>query len=449
MPTAEPVVQPGIEADLQWRPTSAPAASSRYDDIWFVDPETGWAVNSNGDILATENGGGTWQKQFHSDDYLRCVGFANRSAGWVGTLGRRRRPGRLYRTRDGGKTWDEVRNLPQVRPPLICGLCVVNDSVIYASGTNEPTSTPPAMIKSTDGGETWTGWDMTEHATILIDTFFSSPTEGWVVGGKADKPNPTRDDIKPVVLHTRDGGETWTNRIPDVEGFPFGEWGWKIQFLNEKVGFVALENFTQAAILKTTDGGCTWVRLPVNDPQRNANLEGIGFVDEEHGWVGGWGDANFAGGFSSATSDGGGNWRDANEIGRFINRFRFFGNPVTVGYSSGRTVYKYSSAPVPLAAAAMAPPTELLDTNELVEVSGPIEIAYTVPEGASRLAIDIWNRFGVYARLLLEEKNPRPGRHSATWDLKSDSGESLPPGFYLYRITVDEEAESRVILFKP
>ena len=342
-------------------------------------------MNSNGDILATKDGGGSWQKQFHSDDYLRCVGFANLSRGWVGTLGRRR-PGRLYQTRDGGKIWDEVKNLPAVRPPLICGLCVVNESVIYASGTNEPTSTPPAMIKSTDGGETWTGWDMTEHATILIDNFFSSPTEGWVVGGKSDKPNPTRDDLKPVVLHTQDGGKTWTNRIPDVQGFPFGEWGWKIQFLNEKVGFVSLENLKEAAILKTTDGGQTWVRLPVNDPQHNANLEGIGFVDEEHGWVGGWGTADFTGGFSSATSDGGRNWRDANEIGRFLNRFRFFGNPVTLGYSSGRTVYKYSSAPIPLAAFAIAQPTEILDTNELVEVSGPIEIAYTVPgaPGASR-----------------------------------------------------------------
>ena len=80
-----------------------------------------------------------------------------------------------------------------------------------------------------------------------------------------------------------------SNRIPDVQEFPFGEWGWKIQFLNEEVGFVSLENFTQGAILKTMDGGLTWKRLPINDPQHNANLEGIGFVDEQHGWVGGWG----------------------------------------------------------------------------------------------------------------------------------------------------------------
>jgi hypothetical protein len=32
-------------------------------------------------------------------------------------------------------------------------------------------------------------------------------------------------------------------------------------------------------------------------------------------------------GLSSATTDGGRNWQDANDIGRFINRFRFFGDP--------------------------------------------------------------------------------------------------------------------------
>ena len=123
--------------------------------------------------------------------------------------------------------------------------------------------------------------------------------------------------------------------------------GGEIQFLDSKTGFVSLENFRAAAILKTSDGGQTWMRLPVNDPQGNVNLEGIGFVDEQRGWVGGWGPGGFGGGgspqgFSSATTDAGVTWSNANEIGLFINRFRFFGSPVNVGYASGDTVYKYS-----------------------------------------------------------------------------------------------------------
>jgi photosystem II stability/assembly factor-like uncharacterized protein len=427
---------------LRWRPTNAPEASSRTDDIWFIDPQTGWAVNSNGQILKTEDGGASWQEQFHSAAYLRCVGFANISKGWVGTLDAAER---LYQTEDGGQTWAPVANLPALAPSAICGLSVVSESVVYASGTNYP-NRPARMMKSLDGGANWTAWEMSEHATLLVDTLFTSPERGWVVGGKADVPNPQRRHVKPVVLYTEDGGQTWTNRVANLQDeFPFGEWGWKIQFLDDSVGFVSLENFTAGAILKTTDGGKTWRRLPINDQQGNANLEGVGFADERRGWVGCWGTADFTGGFSSATEDGGASWRDANEIGRFINRFRFFGNPATLGYASGRTVYKYSSEPVPPPPLGVAQPIRLLDSNEPQEVEDSVEIVYAVPPGAGHVSVVVRERFGEVVRRLVEEHGPAGGRQSVTWDFTNDYGRALPPGFYIYRITIDGESESRIV----
>lgn len=432
-------------AALQWQPTNAPVASSRTDDIWFLDPSIGWAVNSNGQILKTTDGGKTWQEQFHSKFYLRCVGFANKSKGWVGTL---KNSELLYQTLDGGKTWTIVQNLPAIVPSAICGLSVVSENVIYASGTNYP-NRPPRMIKSIDGGKRWIGWEMSKYANLLVDTFFTSPERGWVVGGKADVPNPTRNQVKPVVLFTADGGKTWVNRIANLQNeLPFGEWGWKIQFLNELIGFVSLENMTAGAILKTTDGGLTWERKKVNDLQGNANLEGIGFVDENQGWVGGWGTKDFSGGFSSETADGGDNWQNANQIGRFINRFRFFGNPVTVGYASGQTVYKYSSAPpVPFLLKAKTE-TEILESNEPEKFTDSVEIVYTVPSVSKSVTIDIWDRFGEEIRKLLDEKVPSPGNYSIIWDFSDNAGEKLPPGFYIYRITIDDKAESRIILLE-
>jgi hypothetical protein len=44
-------------ATLTWRRTSAAAASSRTDDIWFTDPKVGWAVNSDGKIQKTTMAG--------------------------------------------------------------------------------------------------------------------------------------------------------------------------------------------------------------------------------------------------------------------------------------------------------------------------------------------------------------------------------------------------------
>jgi hypothetical protein len=249
------------------------------------------------------------------------------------------------------------------------------------------------------------------------------------------------------VLWTEDGGQTWVNRLAGIQDqLPVGEWGWKIQRLDDQVLFVSLENFSAAAILKSTDDGRTWQRLPVNDPQHNANLEGIGFVDANHGWVGGWGSADFSTGLSSETLDGGSTWRDANEIGRFLNRFRFFGSPVTLGYASGRTVFKYSADQVPRqVTAAAAGGLRLMESVEPVSVTGSVRLPITVPPGAKRLTVRIWDRFGGFVRLLVNERNPTPGRRTVTWDRTDDAALPLGSGHFIWRVTIDRNSESRIV----
>jgi photosystem II stability/assembly factor-like uncharacterized protein len=307
--------------DLQWHATCTPKFR-RHDDIWFANSEIGWAVNSNGQIINTTDGGASWTTQLQLDPqsgerfppWMRCLGFAKPQNGstpqrcWAGTIGAVTNRRRLFETTDGGAHWSDIdARLPDNAPSAICGLSVVNEQVVYASGTNYP-DRPPAVVKTTDGGQTWTGLDMSEHASLLVDIYFTTPETGWVVGGKAAVVPDTTDSallrshVKPVVLYTENGGVTWVNQVAHLDGeFPthriadgrvshVGEWGWKIQFLNDDVGFVALENFHDAAILKTfkaANGDLTWQRLAVNDPQGNANLEGIGFENAQHGWVGG------------------------------------------------------------------------------------------------------------------------------------------------------------------
>ena len=445
--------QESVAAQPIWRETNAPVASSRTDDIWFIDPNRGWAVNSDGQIVHTEDGFATWQEQFHDEEsglYLRCVGFASQSRGWVGTT----TPGRqLLETSDGGATWTQVQGLPDLAPPFVCGLSVVNESVVYASGTNDP-GVPVRVMRTTDGGTTWQAQDMAEHATLLVDIFFTDAENGWVVGGKAALPAPPdpldpRSHIKPVVLRTTDGGQTWTNMVASLTAeFPLGEWGWKIHFLNDRVGFVSLENFVRAAVLKTVDGGQTWTRITVDDPQGNANLEGVGFLDENTGWVGGWGSADFRKGFSSATSDGGKTWKDANEIGRFINRFRFF-RDIPLGYASGKTIYKFSVEPVPsppgLAGVAVAGGLRLLAENAPRASELPLQLAVNVPEQAGRLIVCIWDRFAKHVRRVIDETRPQSGARSLQWDGTDDDGQPVRPGEFIVRFTVDGHSESQIV----
>jgi hypothetical protein len=191
----------------------------------------------------------------------------------------------------------------------------------------------------------------------------------------------------------------------------------------------------------------------VNDPQGNVNLEGIGFIDEQRGWVGGWGPGGFGSpsppqGFSSATIDGGEHWQDANEIGLFINRFRFFGNPVHVGYASGDTVYKYSSEPIPPAMVALAAGPkrgQICNSLEPLVATGSVQFLITIPPNATRLAVYIWDRFGEFVRTLVDEANPSSGTRTLQWDRTDKSGQVLSPGIFIWRVLVDQVTESRLV----
>ncbi|NES25927.1 MAG: hypothetical protein F6K41_45345, partial [Symploca sp. SIO3E6] len=105
-----------------WRNTNAPIASSRTDDIWFVDPDVGWLVNSSGFVCKTTDGGESWTPQLFvsgrstGNPYLRTIQFANYDIGWFGALagGGDYSQVLLHHTQDGGKTWTPVTNLPQI-----------------------------------------------------------------------------------------------------------------------------------------------------------------------------------------------------------------------------------------------------------------------------------------------------------------------------------------------
>lgn len=417
---------------LVWRKTNAPIATSRTDDIWFVSPDEGWAVNSNGQIIKTEDGGRSWTQQ-HADAsaYLRCVGFAGNRIGWVGSISATKR---MFATRDGVH-WSLVENLPPA-PRKVCGLSVVNDKVVYGSGTNDPRDAP-AILKTTDGGATWTMIDMRAHASLLVDIHFDTPDRGWVVGGRATVSGQpvTRAMVQPVVLFTQDGGASWTDLVPDKSAFPMGEWGWKIFFVDDRVAFVSLENFTAGAILKSTDGGATWRRMKINDQQQNTNLEGVGFISEQVGWVGGWGN-------TSSTVNGGENWANANEVGRVLNRFRFFGQPVTVGYASGDTVYKYSDEALPLVADATL--TGRVMQGAIAASAAGSHVTVDIPRGTGQFQAHLWDRFGNHLELA-QESSPTPGKRTVSVDVKAaiDAGFSGPSA--ILRVAIDGLIESRLV----
>src|SRR5262245_53211249 len=208
-----------------WHPTSA-ANHRRHDDVWFITPEIGWAVNSGGQIIHTEDGGEHWSvQQVVPSAWLRCMTFAGNKLGWVGSI---TEGVRLWKTEDGVR-WSQIpESILPPDPSAICGIYAASANVIYAAGTQYP-DREAGIMKSTDGGRTWRSISLTQHANLLIDVYFTDELHGWVVGGHG---GDVYERLKPVVLRTEDGGKTWTDQLANSGiAFPRGEWGWKIQFL--------------------------------------------------------------------------------------------------------------------------------------------------------------------------------------------------------------------------
>jgi len=320
----------------QWVAQDIPT-STRYDDVFFLNDTLGWAAAGPAKfIYKTTNGGKTWEKKFTSEHYLRSIEFANKNLGFAGSL-----LGALYKTEDGGESWEDIAgDIPfsieyqdetLVDIPGICGLSAPTSSVIYGCGIWS--GGPAYVIKSTNGGASWTTTDMTPWATQLVDILFLNENEGFVTG----MANPTTDGG--IILYTDDGGANWevvhktmTNK----------DYIWKIQTpdsLHYFGSIEALQTTNDVRFVKSVDGGQNWNTKTVQENKWNY-IQMIGFKDALHGWTGGT--ANSSGRETALfeTTNGGETWEKIETKGTStFNRF-FMVNDTTI-FLSGRKIYQY------------------------------------------------------------------------------------------------------------
>ncbi len=146
-----------LSAFSQWTTLNIPSAG-RYDDVFFVNDSLGWAAGGNsGRIYKTTNGGTSWTMQYNTGDYLRSIEFVNPLVGFCGSL-----ESSLFKTTDGGATWIDIAST--ISPVLagVCGLSAPSENVIYGCGI---WSEPAFVIKSVDGGTTWTSINLSQYAS--------------------------------------------------------------------------------------------------------------------------------------------------------------------------------------------------------------------------------------------------------------------------------------------
>ena len=316
----------------QWELLTPIKSTSQFEDLVMVNDLVGYAADRPaGTILATEDGGNTWQRRQHvmsnnplaihmwdelrgvsvgntgsvlrttdgfrtaigssnpTYGHLNCVFFINDTLGWVGT-----QSGKIYRTTDAGATWTLMQS-GQSTSNYITAIHFVDDQIGYAScyGGGK-------VLKSVDGGQTWVSIAPVD-LVFIRDLHFSDAMTGVAVGHAGH------------VIRTTDGGANWTfmpsnttyNMVSlSVQGnrmVACGKWGRAIHSTNGGLTWTE-QTFGQehmsvsltpsgfglmggiGKIFRTTNFGTTWTLF--KDGTSSSTIEKISFANEQVGVAG-------------------------------------------------------------------------------------------------------------------------------------------------------------------
>lgn len=305
-------------SQLDWVDLNVPISnfSQRFDDIYFINDSTGWAVEGAfAKVYKTTDGGITWVKKISETDlggdyYFRNIKFIDANIGFLGTLN-----GQFFKTTDGGDNWSQVTITPN--PPAICGMDVVGTTVYGCGAYFEPAH----LIKSTDSGLTWQYTDMSAYATALVELLFITETHGYASG---------KNSNGGTILETFDGGTTWTEVYNTNTP---GEYIWKLNTLptNNSYLFGAVEGVgvIKGKLLISPDSGVNWISKEAPE----TSIQAVGFISPTKGWMGGHTTGFFE------TTDAGDTWTDIG-LGGNLNRIFIMSNELA--YASGTSLYKFS-----------------------------------------------------------------------------------------------------------
>ena len=108
----------------------------------------------DGDRYTTLDGGETWDLQFEdSETHFRSVGFFDELNGWAGNVGEGEFGAtdttNLYQSH-GGASWEPFDSFIGSKPKGLCGIQVLNDTVMYAVGRVRG---PAFFAKTNDKGQ--------------------------------------------------------------------------------------------------------------------------------------------------------------------------------------------------------------------------------------------------------------------------------------------------------
>jgi photosystem II stability/assembly factor-like uncharacterized protein len=345
LPGCVTTARQALPAKLAWQKLPTVPYRGKQDDIAFGSSRVGWFGNGEGRIYRSTDGGDSWNEVWHqAGTFVRALAFLDEQKGVMGNVGVGSFPNvtdtrPLYRTSDGGLSWQPAAKIEGPVPQGICALEIgrssfidrgerAERSVVHAAGR---VGGPAHYLRSLDGGESWRSWDLGGLTAALYDVKFLGPKIGFLAGSSDSDLSKARG----LILRTDNGGDTWREVFRTARPF---ETVWKLHFPNERTGYGTVQSYdpdpasVQRFVTKTKDGGRSWFEVPLVSDAKWRSF-GIGFADEKTGWVGG----NVGG---LETRDGGLTWSPV-EMGKAVNKIRFVGKgPDRRAFAVGSDVYR-------------------------------------------------------------------------------------------------------------